>query len=132
MTKKILFGIISLLYIITNTGASIDLHRCMGKISSIDFSIAQSDPVYCGKCGMEKNESNDCCQDHLIILKISPDQCQPKSIAKTTHFDPSFTPLFYRDINTVYHAIEKRDISVQFTFHYVPPDSQAFYCCILI
>lgn len=73
--KKLIVAILSFLYISTSTGATVQMHYCMGKL--VDWSIGHGDEKNaCDNCGMEKDGKgkNDCCKDELKQLKIEKDQ----------------------------------------------------------
>jgi hypothetical protein len=73
--KKLLVAILSFLYISTSSGATLQMHYCMGKL--VDWSIGHGDEKNaCDNCGMEKDGEgkNDCCKDEQKQLKIEKDQ----------------------------------------------------------
>jgi hypothetical protein len=61
--KRFFIFILSILYLSTSFGASINLHYCKDKL--VDFSILAKKNKTCSNCGMEKkeNEDNSCCKD---------------------------------------------------------------------
>lgn len=131
--KKVLLLILSFAYLTTSSGASIYLHQCMGKLSSIDFGTSNSENGNCGKCGMEKNKAGDCCQDHVIVLKSSQDQNQPESLTQKIKLFPSFIPFIFPENKPIYFGDNQKQIfSSNNSHHHSPPDFQAFYRCILI
>jgi hypothetical protein len=72
--KKIAVVILALLYIITTTGANLNLHYCMGELA--DWGFGSSKSKTCGFCGMEKGveKDNGCCKDELKFVKNDADQ----------------------------------------------------------
>lgn len=72
--KRLLLFIASIIYITSATGASINLHQCMGKL--VDWSFVKMDQRECGKCGMEKADSTEkkCCKEEQKMLKLEQDQ----------------------------------------------------------
>jgi hypothetical protein len=70
--KKFLIAITAFVYFIVSTGATVNLHYCMGKLMSWDLS-AKSDGK-CGTCGMKKQGHKGCCNDEQKILKVDKDQ----------------------------------------------------------
>lgn len=79
--KKLVVAILSFLYISTSTGATVQMHYCMGKL--VDWSIGHGDEKNaCNNCGMEKDGEgkNDCCKDEQKQLKIEKDQKVAESI----------------------------------------------------
>ncbi len=73
--KKVLFFILSILYLTTSTGADLHYHYCMGNLVNWSIWISKEDKK-CGKCGMEKEENanNGCCKDEHKWVKIEDDQ----------------------------------------------------------
>ena len=72
--KKFITAILAILYISTSTGATVQLHYCMGKLSGWSLTWTETHPKECGKCGMEKKDSKGCCHDENKFLKIQDDQ----------------------------------------------------------
>lgn len=71
--KKSFLSILAFLYVFASTGATVNLHYCMGKL--VDKDLWQDKQSTCGKCGMDKSEKSDsdCCKDEHKQLKISND-----------------------------------------------------------
>lgn len=73
--KRFFTLILLFAYLFTSSGASINLHYCMGKLA--DWSYwDKADRRKCGKCGMEKktNSCKGCCKDEHKWVKIQDDQ----------------------------------------------------------
>jgi hypothetical protein len=72
--KKIAVVILALLYIITTTGANLNMHYCMGELA--DWGFGSNKSKTCGFCGMEKGDEKDngCCKDELKFIKNENDQ----------------------------------------------------------
>lgn len=70
--KKLLITITALIYLTVSSGATVNLHYCMGKLMSWDLS-AKSDGK-CGTCGMQKAGHKGCCSDEQKRLKVDKDQ----------------------------------------------------------
>lgn len=72
--KKFALFILAILYISTSTGATLNMHYCMGKLADWDFGHNTS--KNCGSCGMEKGNENDngCCKDEQKLIKNETDQ----------------------------------------------------------
>lgn len=70
--KKFVITILALFYLGVSSGATVDIHYCMGQL--IDWSISQGETEECANCGMEKGISEDCCKDqqHKLSVKESP------------------------------------------------------------
>ncbi len=72
--KKFIVTILALIYLGTSTGATINLHYCMGKLA--DWGIGHNESKTCGQCGMEKTDEKDngCCKDEHKFVKNTADQ----------------------------------------------------------
>ena len=72
--KKFVTAILAVLYISTSTGATVQLHYCMGKLADWRFGHNKSNT--CSKCGMEKNDAKktSCCKDEHKFIKNDTDQ----------------------------------------------------------
>jgi hypothetical protein len=75
--KKFLLFILTLAYVASSSGAIIYIHQCMGK--RIAWDIIENEGNSCTKCGTHKNAPNDCCKDHVKVLKIHNDQNLPNA-----------------------------------------------------
>lgn len=71
MMKKIFISLFAVVYLVIASGMVMNIHYCMGKISSVTFNDEQDhDDGKCGKCGMDKTE-NHCCIDDVKFVKIT-------------------------------------------------------------
>src|SRR5438034_6651571 len=70
--KKLLITITALVYLTVSSGATVNLHYCMGKLMSWDLS--SNSKSKCGSCGMEKSGHKGCCNDEQKTLKVDKDQ----------------------------------------------------------
>ena len=70
--KKFLVTILAIVYLAVSSGATVNLHYCMGKLMSWDFSAKSKSK--CGSCGMEKRGHKGCCNDEQKMLKVDKDQ----------------------------------------------------------
>lgn len=70
--KKLLITITALVYLTVSSGATVNLHYCMGKLMSWDLYTTTKSK--CGSCGMEKNGHKGCCNDDQKTLKVDKDQ----------------------------------------------------------
>lgn len=72
--KKLLLSILTILYLVSTTGAMLETHFCMGEVA--DWSLGDSTGEKCGICGMQKSagQDNGCCSDRENFLKITDDQ----------------------------------------------------------
>ncbi|MDQ6756405.1 MAG: hypothetical protein M3004_05675 [Bacteroidota bacterium] len=65
--KKILLAILAIVYLGVSSGIAMNIHYCMGKISSVDVYHKAHDK--CDNCGM-KSSNCGCCKDEVKIFKL--------------------------------------------------------------
>lgn len=65
--KKFLLAILAIIYLGVSSGIAMNIHYCMGKISSVDIYHKIHDK--CGNCGM-KSSGCECCKDEVKIFKL--------------------------------------------------------------
>jgi hypothetical protein len=71
---------IALFYLSATSGMVLNVHYCMGKISSVTFGHEKDhNDGTCDKCGMIKTE-NHCCKDEVTEVKLN-DVHQTSSVA---------------------------------------------------
>ncbi len=64
----------AMFYLTVSSGLAMNIHYCMGKISSVTFGHeADHNDGSCSKCGMSKTE-NHCCTDETQFVKLTDDQ----------------------------------------------------------
>lgn len=73
--RKLLLFIITVCYLGSATGTSVQWHYCMGKLRSIDLGYASHEDA-CSKCGMQKKQ-NSCCKDDIQFSKVTDAHQQP-------------------------------------------------------
>src|SRR5688572_19473604 len=67
--KKLTIFFLAFLYLATASGATVNIHYCMGKFVEIGFG--HSDSEECGSCGMTKTtDENNCCKEEQKIIKV--------------------------------------------------------------
>jgi hypothetical protein len=69
--KKVAATIFLLVYFVTSSGATIQLHYCMDKL--VAWSLASKEKSKCSKCGMEKKGHKGCCHDESRLIKLDKD-----------------------------------------------------------
>lgn len=83
----------AVLYLGASTGATVQVHYCMGKMVSMQFGKKLQKK--CGKCGDKdpKSCAKDCCKDEHKLVKLEKDQ---KISENTMHFAKNaiLTPVF--------------------------------------
>lgn len=70
--KKILVAILLLTYTFAASGASVELHYCMGKLIGWEFDYTSKHN--CSNCGMPVKDKKGCCDNKQIQSKIDKDQ----------------------------------------------------------
>lgn len=76
--KKFLVTILSILYITISSGATINIHYCMGKLVGWDVNHSSTDK--CEVCGMRSSAKKGCCKNTQKVLQIEKDQKASESI----------------------------------------------------
>jgi hypothetical protein len=66
--KKIIASILMLLYITVSGGVVLNVHYCMGEISSVEID-GFNDIDHCKKCGMAE-ASTSCCRTEFEVVKV--------------------------------------------------------------
>jgi len=94
--KKFFLLILTFAYLASSSGATIYIHQCMGK--TIEWDLSGDEKNNCAKCGMHKNAANDCCQDHVKVIKTHFDQNLPSGYLNNI-FSPFSLPVPYHFFN---------------------------------
>lgn len=115
MLKKAAISAIVVLYFIVTSGVVMNIHYCMGSISSITFSHSEKNDDHCGKCGMKKTESH-CCKEEFKTLKLN-DLHQ----ASNTAFELAAVSNALPVHKTVIHEAEQGISPVPLTDYFSPP-----------
>jgi hypothetical protein len=69
--KRVIATILSVLYLVTSSGATIDFHYCIGKFIGLDISLPTNSK--CSNCGMAKQNQKGCCNDKQQTLQVKKD-----------------------------------------------------------
>ncbi len=70
--KKILVAILLITYTFAASGASVELHYCMGKLIGWDFDRASKND--CRNCGMPTKDKKGCCENKQLQVKVDKEQ----------------------------------------------------------
>ncbi len=73
------------------TGATVQLHYCMDKLVSMNFSDTQSQE--CSNCGMKNKQG--CCTNEQKSVKLATDYKTTETVLQWTKV-VSFTPSYYQ------------------------------------
>lgn len=71
--KKLFLFCFSLLFIAASSGASLNIHYCRGKVSSVSLSLLPPPSCACGK----KAPKKACCKTETKLIKMQDDARQP-------------------------------------------------------
>ena len=74
--KRLLAFILSFSFIAASSGASVNIHYCRGKVSSVSWSILPTPSCKCGKKTMK-----GCCKTETRLVKLSDNAKQPEFTA---------------------------------------------------
>ena len=94
--RKITVIAIALIYFAVSSGIIVNLHYCMDRFASADFSLSALKNK-CESCGMHKTASQGCCHDEVKLVKLQDDQ--QNTIQASTVFS---TPLLPATIPSVF------------------------------
>ena|ERR1700733_3424136 len=70
--KRLFVTILSILYMLSATGATVHIHYCMGKLMSASF--IDKDEDRCEKCCAKKSSKKGCCKDESKTFKTNDHQ----------------------------------------------------------
>lgn len=120
--KQFLVFILSLVYLVTSTGATMHTHFCMGKIA--DWSLwEKSEGTACSKCGMESAEQSEgCCSNESKWIKIEDDQKAALANFELTPL-PDVGPDYIAGLNHPVYISEGSDLLPQ---SHAPPNISFF------
>ncbi|MEI6582946.1 MAG: hypothetical protein WCO43_05085 [Chitinophagia bacterium] len=74
--KRFFALLLSLSFIAASSGASVNIHYCRGKVSSVSWSILPTASCKCGKKTMK-----GCCKTETRLVKLSDNAKQPEFTA---------------------------------------------------
>jgi hypothetical protein len=133
IVKKFFALILSILYLTTSTGATVQLHYCMDKL--IGWDLNGNNNEKCSRCGMEKSKSHKkgCCKDEQKQVKIHNDQKVTESSLNLVQFSSQVAHIPF-DLFTVEGL---QSIAQKFPVTHAPPRHEKvpdylFYCIFLI
>lgn len=75
--KKLTAILLTLLFLVSNSGMAVTMHWCSGKLTSIDFFSADKSLCKCEKPAMK----SDCCKDKTTTFKAKNDMAQANYFA---------------------------------------------------
>ena len=74
--KRLFALILSFSFIAASSGASVNIHYCRGKVSSVSWSILPTPSCKCGKKTMK-----GCCKTETRLVKLTDNAKQPEFTA---------------------------------------------------
>lgn len=88
--KKVFVAILAFLYVSIASGVMVNIHYCMGDLSSVNYGV--EDTETCGKCGMK--EKKGCCHTEYKFVKL---QDAHQLVKTTVEFSqaPIEAPVYY-------------------------------------
>lgn len=89
--KKAFVFILALFYLAVASGVTVNMHYCMGYLTSVDYGHGAEEGGKCGKCGMPDN-NNACCHTDSKLVKLQDDH-QLSALAFKSK-QPEAIPLF--------------------------------------
>lgn len=102
--KNFITSILALLYLATSSGATIQLHYCMGKLA--DAPMSHSNSKTCSNCGMEKsgNTDNGCCKDEHKFFKDNSAQKLAENNLQFLQLISLAIPASFTEIPTIHFS----------------------------
>lgn len=113
VVKKATVAILALLYIITTSGVVVNVHYCMGAVSSVTYS--HNEDERCGKCGMKAKTG--CCHSELKVVKLDDVHQQTVKAKEATDFVAALPLVYFQAADANYSS--RRDFNISY---HSPPD----------
>lgn len=129
--KKVLLTILAFIYLANISGATLQLHYCMGKL--VRVGLIPEKQSQCSHCGMDKalKQAKDCCKDEQKKVSSEKDQKAIIAAYKSIKNTAAETPVLYSAFKPVFHP----SAAVNFPVSHAPPASvplHILYCSYLI
>ena len=83
-----------------SSGATINVHYCMGKLKNWDLLNKQD--AKCSTCGMDKTGHKGCCNDQQKTLQIEKDQKIAEASFQFLNITSNTAPVAYSDLPFIY------------------------------
>jgi hypothetical protein len=113
--KKIIVGILAVLYLAVSSGVVMELHYCMGKLAGVELYGGKDDK--CGRCGMTEKKGG-CCHDELKIYKLEDAH---KNVTNAISFDGGQVAVIHNHADYTSWLQPLQPASIQTPVH-SPPD----------
>jgi hypothetical protein len=121
--KRILSGILLLVYFTVSTGFVVSFHYCMDELDSVQFGNGDEK---CGKCGMHND--GGCCRDEVKVLKLDTEQLVSKAF--TASFTPSAPPI--QTSLVLDQLVQQKDLPSGYISHPPPLLLQPIYLQVCV
>lgn len=122
--KRFLFLLIYLGFFTATSGATVYLHKCMGKI--VEWNFYHNNEKQCDRCGMEKKESSDskdCCSVQAKTFKTQADVPFQSVLKQWENATQALPVHFNSRIFFSYNYLHFKDYS---SLEFVPPGAPSF------
>jgi hypothetical protein len=119
--RKFLLFLWLMVYTCVSTGFAVSTHFCMNKKASVQLGTAKKE--ICSKCGMHKQESNNCCRDEVTVVKLQQDTEMAKTVLPSFALALPAVSLTQYLVSPFYNFIE----APVCTAFQPPPLSEALY-----
>jgi hypothetical protein len=116
--KKAAVAILALLYIVTTSGVVVNVHYCMGAVSSVTYG--HNEDERCGKCGMKAKSG--CCHSELKVVKLDDVHQQTIKAKETTEFIAALPVVYFEVAAATYSSRNNSGIS-----YHSPPDPRGSF-----
>lgn len=121
--KKLLLGILTMVYMTVVSGIAMEIHYCMGKKAGVELYGSKSDK--CGKCGMKDNKTG-CCHDEFKFVKLADSH---KNVYNNISFDGGEKAIITE--YPLYSWQLVASISTATVNNHSPPDPTGPSACVL-
>lgn len=114
---KLLVLKLTLFYISTNSGAVLQLHYCMGKVTGWDFGYTIQSNI-CSKCGKDKKElkKSVCCKDEKVVQENTVQKVAETGF-RLSNPNPFSLPHSLFTKSEFYYSVLKVKKQTQLTFY---------------
>ncbi len=115
--KRLFATLLALIYFSVSSGMVMNMHYCMGRLSSVKLAVLPSANCACGK----KSEKKGCCKTEVKVVKI--EDAQQKSVAADVFF-PLTVAVPVSHLNLLLASFYTTQLSVASPAHAPPPLSE--------
>ncbi len=113
--KRILTSIIAMIYFVISSGLVMNIHYCMGKISSVDLSHNSAETCVCGM-SLKGTSGKDCCKTEIKMVKL-----EDNYKAAYAFYDFQAPVTFLSRAISFFDAMDLRESAKGYTDSHGPP-----------